>query len=203
VRQAESGHGTRRAIDRKLAVTRIFLTLAILANVLLAVAFVLGLMIGDPRVADAQVQAGVSAHFLTAVGALVFAALVHAIVLTYFMGTGRWIEETGDSYPLPAGLREDCKRLKYRVLPVMAACLVLLILAGATGAAADPASPYGAQGIWGIPSSKVHFFLAAATLCVNLLVSYFEYAAISANGNIVESVLQAVRRIRLEKGLPV
>ena len=52
--------------------TRIFLTLATLANVLLATAFVLGLMIGDPRVADPHVQAGVSAHFLTAVGALVF-----------------------------------------------------------------------------------------------------------------------------------
>ena len=106
---------------------------------LLAAAFLLGLLIGDPRVADVQVQAEVSAHFLTAVGALVFAALVHAIVLTYFMGTGRWIEETGNSYPLPAGLREDCRRLKYRVIPSMAACLVLLILAGATGAASDPA----------------------------------------------------------------
>jgi hypothetical protein len=184
-------------------VTRIFLTLATLANLLLAAAFVLGWMIGDPRQADVNVQAGVSAHFLTAVGALVFAAMLHAIVLTYFMGTSRWVEETGNSYPLPPHLREDGRRLKYRVMPGMAVCLVLLILAGATGAASDPASPYGAKGFWGMPSSTVHFLLAITTLSVNFVINYFEYAAISANRLIVEGVLQEVRRIRVEKGLPV
>lgn len=183
--------------------TRIFLTLASLGGLLLVAAVVLGLSIDDPKVATASVQAGVSAHFLTAVGGLVFSAMVHAIVLTYFMGTSRWIEETGNSYPLSPAPREESRRLKYRVMPAMAGCLVLLIITGATGAAADPASPYGAQGMFGLPSSTVHLLLAMTTVCVNFAVNYLEYLAIFENGRIVDQVLAEVRRIRLEKGLPV
>nr|AUN35804.1 hypothetical protein [uncultured bacterium] len=179
------------------------MTLASLGGLLLVASVVLGLNIDDPRVATAQVQGGVAAHFLTAVGGLVFAALVHAIVLTYFMGTSRWIEETGNSYPLSPRPREENRKLKYRVMPAMAACLLLLIVTGATGAAADPASPYGAQGLFGMPSSTVHFVLAMTTVCVNLAVNYLEYIAIYENGRIVEEVLAEVRRIRLERGLPV
>lgn len=183
--------------------TRIFLTLALLASLLLVASFALGLTIDDPRVATPEAQRGVAAHFLTAVGALVFASLVHAIVLTYFMGTSRWIEETSNAYRLSPAPREECRRLKYRVMPAMSVCLLLLILTGAAGAGADPASPYGAHTWWGVAPSTVHFLLAATTVCVNLAVNYLEYTAIYENGRIVEGVLQEVRRIRLEKGLPV
>ena len=40
------------------------------------------------------------AIFLIGMVALVFTTLVHAIVLTYFMGTGRWLEETCRAYHL-------------------------------------------------------------------------------------------------------
>src|ERR1700690_3195758 len=75
----------------RVIMVRIFLPLAALSICSLVFAMILGLTIDDPKVLAAQ--AGVQYHFLAALAALVFATLVHAIVLTYFMGTGRWIEE--------------------------------------------------------------------------------------------------------------
>ena len=182
---------------------RIFLTLASLSTLLLVAAFVLGMNIDDPASATDASLASVRVHFLAAVGGLMFAALVHAIVLTYFMGTGRWIEETGHVYPLPARIHQESRGLKYRILPAMAGCLTLLIVTGALGAIADPATRLGGQGWWGIPASTLHFSAAAFTLCVNVIVNYYQYAAIEYNGRLIEEVLQEVRRVRLEKGLPV
>ena len=163
----------------------------------------LGVNIDDPASPTAASLASVRLHFLTAVGGLMFAALVHAIVLTYFMGTGRWIEETAQVYPLPPRIQQESRGLKYRILPAMAGCLVLLIVTGALGAAADPATRTGWQGLWGIPASTLHFSAAVVTLCLNAIVNYFQYAAIEYNGGLIEEVLQEVRRVRIEKGLPV
>src|SRR5262245_57273195 len=77
-------------------VTRIFTTLAIFAAVLTAATFALGMSISDATQPSAQ--GTVSIHMLTGLGALIFTSLVHAIVLTYFMGTGRWLEETTTAY---------------------------------------------------------------------------------------------------------
>jgi len=45
--------------------------------------------------------------------------------------------------------------------------------------------------------------MAIATWCVNLLVNFTQYFRIAGNSAIVEAVLAEVRRIRLERGLPV
>ena len=110
---------------------RIFLPLSFLSTISLLVAMVLGLSIDDPKVLDKAVQAGVQYHFLSALAALVFATLVHAIVLTYFLGTGRWIEETSTAYKLGPALHEQSKALKYRTIPAMVVCFLLLIFTSA------------------------------------------------------------------------
>lgn len=180
---------------------RIFLTLAIFSNIVLAAAFALGVRIDDPKLASSV--SDVSWHFLTALGALVFASLVHAIVLTYFMGTGRWMEETTAAYRLDERWQRGCQSLKYKTIPGMITCLTLLILTGALGGAADPAAPSGFGELWGVPASTFHFALAATTLLANLLVNVYEYQALRTNGRFVEEVLAEVRRIRQERGLPV
>jgi hypothetical protein len=184
-------------------VKRIFATLAVFSNVLMLAAFALGWMIDDPAVRDAAVQRLVAWHFLTAVAALMFAALVHAIVLTYFMGTGRWLEETSRAYSLGTQFTAEGRSLKYRTLPWMAAALLLLILTGGFGAVADPASPAGAEGFAGIPAATVHFLTASVTIALNAVINLLEYSAIDRNSRIVQSVLDEVHRIRREKGLPV
>jgi hypothetical protein len=184
-------------------VKRIFATLAVFSNVLMLAAFALGWTIGDASLRDATVQQHVAWHFLTAVAALMFAALVHAIVLTYFMGTGRWLEETSQAYSLGTQFTSEGRSLKYGTLPWMAVALLLLILTGGFGAVADPASPAGADGFWGIPAATVHFLTASLTFVANVAVNLAEYSAIDRNSRIIQSVLDEVHRIRREKGLPV
>lgn len=175
---------------------RIFLTLATLSNLGLAWTFWLGWSIDDPRSATAAAQSAVTWHFLTALGAAVVALLVHAIALTYFMGTGRWIEETCEAYSLGPAARQENVRLKYRALPGMIGCVLLIVATGALGAVSDPAANFQ----WG-PARLVHFTLAIVTLSANLLASWVEYTAIARNGRVVEEVTAEVGRIRRERGL--
>jgi hypothetical protein len=184
-------------------VKHIFASLSVAATVLLVAAFVLGLMVEDPKAGTPEAVAQFQYHFLAGSAGLVFAALVHAIVLTYFMGTGRWIEETSEAYRLDPSLRAQNQSLKYRAVSGMGTCLLLLIATGAFGAAADPASPVGFRGWFGLSPTAIHFTVAAATLCANALVNFWEFQAIDRNGEIVNAVLADVRRIRQEKGLPV
>lgn len=163
----------------------------------------LGLMIDDPRVRSVEAQASVSYHFLAALAALVFATLVHAIVLTYFMGTGRWLEETSSAYRLDPKLHSRNQQIKYRTIPLMVLSFLLLVFTGAFGAAADPASPMQSAGMWGYSAASIHLIFACTTILFNLLVNWLEFQALEKNGELVDQALAEVRRIRLEKGLAV
>ena len=182
---------------------RIFLPLASLSTITLVVTMVLGLSIEDPRAATVAAQTTVQYHFLTALAALCFATLVHAIILTYFMGTGRWIEETSNAYHLPATFFERNQSIKYRTIPAMVGAFLLLLCTGALGAAADPASAVQFAG-WGkITPATFHLSAAIIAILANIAVNYLEFIALEKNGEIVEQVLTEVRRIRLEKGLAI
>lgn len=182
---------------------RIFLPLAALSTMALLAAMGLGLEIDDPRVANAAVQSGVQWHFLVALAALCLATLVHAIVLTYFMGTGRWIEETSNAYKLPATFFQQNQSIKYRTIPPMVGAFLLLLCTGALGAAADPASPLQSKGWLGLSPATIHLIAALASIFLNLAVNYLQFLSLERNGEIVDQVLAEVKRIRLEKGLAV
>ena len=182
---------------------RIFLPLAFLSTASLVLAMGLGLAIDDPKVRSIAVQTGVQYHFLAALAALVFATLVHAIVLTYFMGTGRWLEETSNAYHLDRQLHNRSTTIKYRTIPGMVLCFLLLIVTGAFGAAADPASPMQSKGWLGYSPSTIHLVMACTTIALNVFVNWLEFRALERNGDLVEQALAEVRRIRIEKGLAV
>lgn len=174
---------------------RIFSTLAIISNLGLGVTFILGWTVISPDVEGAT-GLPLTVHFLTALAALTLTLLVHAIVLTYFMGTGRWIEETSQAYQLGIDSREENIRLKYRTLPGMVTCITLLIVTGGFGAASDPGAGLN------MPSAKtIHMLLACASLLVNAVVSFLEYQTIQRNGRLIEEIMTSVRAIRQERGL--
>ncbi|MFO0917108.1 MAG: hypothetical protein U0872_02200 [Planctomycetaceae bacterium] len=164
---------------------------------LLIAAFGLGLQIDDPKVVDVAVQRGVQYHLLTALGAIVFATLVHALVLTYFMGTGRWLEETSSAYRLDARFYQESKTLKYRTIPALVGAFVLLVVTGAFGAAADPGSPAQFAGWFGLSAATIHQISAIVTLTVNACVNYLEFTSLFRNSEIIDQAMQAVREIRL------
>jgi hypothetical protein len=184
-------------------VQRIFLTLALLDTVVLGIAFWLGLEVGDPAAPTPEAVRAFSTHFLTGVGAIVFATLVHSLVLTYFMGTGRWLDETCAAYKLDAEFPEQNRRLKWRVLPFLGTCVLLLVITGGFGAAADPGASTNYKGSFGLTAAGVHQLVAAVTLAVNTLVHIAEFLALHANAQLVHRVLAQVREIRIARGLPV
>lgn len=184
-------------------VKRIFLTLATITLLLLGLAIVLGLNVGDARSLDPQVQRQISTHMLTGLAALTFATLVHAISFTYFMGTGRWIEETSKAYSLPESYFERNQKLKYGMLPGVTISMILLITTGALGAVADPATPMSLDGTMGLTGAQIHLTVAALTVLVNLVTNFTQYIAIAGNSRVVDDVLADVHRIREERGLPV
>lgn len=134
---------------------------------------------------------------------MIFTSLVHAIVLTYFMGTGRWLEETITAYKLDWAAYAESKRLKYRTILAMMVCFLLLMATGAVGAAADPASAVEFRGFWGFSGGEIHMTVALITWGINLLVNVYQFQTLTRNGELIESVLGEVRRIRVENGLSV
>jgi len=182
---------------------RIFLPLAVVSVTLLLISSGLGLAIDDPGSLDPGVQWRVSIHMLTGLAALTFSTLLHAILFTYFMGTGRWIEETAAAYKLSPELHARNQRIKYRTLRGVMTCVGLIIATGALGAAADPASPVSMDGVAGMSGSTWHLSVAMVTVVANAVVHFIEYNAVSRNMLIIDEVLGEVRRIRVERGLAV
>ncbi|MCA8995181.1 MAG: hypothetical protein KDA69_08720 [Planctomycetaceae bacterium] len=176
--------------------SRIFLTLAIFSNVLLACTAFLGWSIEDAASLSDAARNQVGTHMLIALAAAIIALLVHAVVLTYFMGTGRWIEETSAAYSLAENARRENIQLKYRVIPGLVTCLLLIIVTGAFGAISDPASNASMKN-----SAAIHSLLAITTLLANVFVSFQEWGHINRNTQIVDDIIAEVRRIRTEKGL--
>ena len=137
-------------------------------------------------------------HFQFALGSASFALLVHAVVLTYFMGTGRWIQETSEAYRFEGAARDRNIGLKYKILPGMLVCFVLIIVTGAFGAIADPAS-----NVQMAHSDVIHFTLAISLVLTNLVVNVLQYFAICSNSNLVDLVYEEVLKVRQERGLDV
>jgi len=184
-------------------VKRIFLTLTVVSTFLLVAALVLGFEIGDPRSVAPATRKLLSYHLLVSVAALIFAALVHAVLLTYFMGTSRWMEEARQAYKFDPRWSEENRRLKYRTIPVMVICLLLLILNIPLGALSVDRADWTVPGVGPVSPSRAHLVFAVLTVVVNLAVNAVEYRAISRNSQLIEEVVGEVRRIREARGLPV
>ena len=133
-----------------------------------------------------------SYHLLVSVAALIFAALVHAVLLTYFMGTSRWMEEARQAYKFDARWSEENRRLKYRTIPVMAVCLLLLISNIPLGAFAVDRADWTLPGLGAVSPSRVHLVFAVLTFVVNLAVNAMEYRAIRRNGELIAEVVGEV-----------
>jgi hypothetical protein len=184
-------------------VKHIFLTLTVVSTLLLLASFGLGLEIGDPHSLAPLTRKLLSYHLLISVAALIFAALVHAVLLTYFMGTSRWLEEARQAYKFDIRWSEENRQLKYRTIPVMAVCLLVLIANIPLGALAVDRAPWVLPGVGSVSPSHVHLVFSLLTLVVNLAVNAMEYRAIRRNGELIVDVLGEVRRIREARGLPV
>jgi xanthine/uracil permease len=112
------------------------------------------------------------------------------------------MDEVRLAYKLDARWIEENRRLKYRTIPPMVCCLVVLILNIPLGASAVDRGNWMLPGGHELSPSTLHLAFAVLTLIVNMAVNVREYRAIDRNGELIQEVVQEVRRIRQEHGLP-
>lgn len=182
--------------------SRIFLTLASLDFLVLAVTFVLGLVV-DAHAPSEAAQRLFTWHFLASLFAAMFTLLVHSVVFTYFVGTGRWVKEIGGSYPLAAKFAQRSRRLKSRAFALAIASMLLVIATAVVGAAADTAPRFGWKGWLGLSPTHWHLLLASVTVAFNTAACAGEYVVIRENMQLIGDVMEEVGRLRAEHGLDV
>jgi hypothetical protein len=165
--------------------TRIFSTLAALDAILLLAAVAVGTAskLGLPVYLI---------HFWLGLSAALLTLLVHCLIFTYFLGTGRWVKEVALAYriaddPLPKLTRD----LKRRTFPPALFAMLIAIATAASGTAAQ-------FGDW---PWQVHASLAGLTLLINAWAFTVEYRNVRTNAGVIDSVLLEVDRIRAERGL--
>jgi len=132
-------------------------------------------------------------HFLLGLATAMMTLLVHCLIFTYFLGTGRWVKEVKLAYDLPdAPLPRLTRDLKRRVFPPALFAMLTAIATGAAGAAAQVE-------VW---QWEVHATLATLTLFVNLWAFRLEYRCLQINVGVLDEVMREVDRLRAERGLP-
>lgn len=134
-------------------------------------------------------------HYTLGLSAVLGNLLVHCLVITYFLGTGRMVKEIALAYELPDEQWPRVTRdLKRRNTPWALLAMGVAIAAAATG--------QGAQTMPDVWPWWIHLVLATATLAVNAWVFPCEYRNIGANGVVLDEVMREVDRVRAERGLP-
>lgn len=131
-------------------------------------------------------------HFYLGLTTAIVGLLVHCLIFTYFLGTGRWVKEVGIAYKLnDADLPKTTRELKRVVFPPALYAMLITIATSAAGAGAQlQAWPW-----W------VHATLGTLTLIVNFWAFRIEHECLTTNARVLSAVLEEVDRIRHEAGL--
>src|ERR1700730_2455229 len=107
---------------------RISTALATLDGLALLATFVLGII---SRLNDAVFLVHFNLGLFTAIGTL----LVHCLIFTYFLGTGRWVKEVGLAYALADDdLPRLTRELKRATFPPALLAMLVTIATAAAGA---------------------------------------------------------------------
>src|SRR5437879_7183821 len=169
---------------------RLFPILAALDGVLLSAAFLLGVLSKWRDALHNPSDETFWYHFLAGLTAAVLTLLVHCLIFTYFLGTGRWVKEVKLAYDLPDDpLPKLTRDLKRRVFPPALFAMLTAIATGAAGAAAQvKLSPW-----------EVHATLATLTLAINGWAYCIEYRCLQTNVGVLGEVMIEADRIRQER----
>lgn len=179
--------------------TRILPALASLSLMLFAAAIVLGLSIGD-LYADPIAESTIAwrgRHMLVGVAAALAVVFVESIIVTYFIGTGRWCKEVTETYQLPRGDLAWSTQLKRRTFPLAVIGMLTVVGVSALGAASDPGT--GRPGT--ADMATWHLAAAFGGLAIVGWTYYQAWLNIAAQQKVIERIVAQVQRIRQELGL--
>lgn len=170
---------------------RTFTTLAFLLGILLVSTFGVGWW--SFSITDAaQKQNVFLLHFYLGLSTAIVGLLVHCLIFTYFLGTGRWVKEVGIAYKLnDADLPKTTRELKRRVFPAALYAMLICVAAAAAGQGA----------MFKVWPWQVHATLAVLTLLINFWAFGVEFDCLAQNARVLAAVMDEVDRIRREQGL--
>jgi hypothetical protein len=173
--------------------SRIFSVLAAVNAVGLLASFVLGWMSKLQGSRFDRDDPTFMIHFLCGLFTAICTLLVHCLIFTYFLGTGRWVKEVTLAYDLPdAPLHSTTRQLKRKTFPPALFAMLVTIGTAAAGAGVQLQD-------W---SWLVHFIGACLAILVNGWAYVVEWRALKRNEEILAATYREVDRIRAERGLP-
>jgi len=172
---------------------RIFTTLAAFNLVAFLAALATGFVSQLQHGAPPANETAYVVHFVLGLLAVLSNLLVHCLIITYFLGTGRLIKEATLAYGLAderwARPTRDIKRDNTPKA-------ILAMLLSIAVAAAGEGDRHNVWPWW------VHLVLAVLAVAVNLWFFRVEYRNVTLNGRLLDGLIGEVERIRAERGLP-
>lgn len=145
------------------------------------------------------VQQHVRIHMLIGILAALVTVMVQSIGVTYFIGTGRWVKEVCESYPLPEEYTVRGTQLKRRAFPWAMLGMAVVLLIACFGAAADPGTLRETTAAWVQP----HLWSAVIGTALIAAALHLQWRYIGDQQSLIEEIVVAVHDIRVERGLPV
>lgn len=171
--------------------TRIFLTLAAFIILAMTASMIVGFLSFSLEASEAKLDIFL-VHFNLGLITVLGILLLHCIIFTYFLGTGRWVKEVGLAYQLPdRHLPRLTRELKRATFPP-----ALFAMLTAIGTVAAGAGAQLQEWPW-----YIHAGAAGITFIVNLWAFVVEYGNLRLNVQVIADVLDEVDRIRAARGL--
>jgi hypothetical protein len=172
--------------------TRIFLTLASLTALAMVASAAIGILSVSQGSLNNPKDPTYDIHFLLGLFTVFGSLLVHCIIFTYFLGTGRWVKEVGLAYQLPdEPFPKRTRELKRATFPPALFAMLIAIATAATGAGYHRQEWPG----W------LHDAVALLAFAINIWAFRVEYRNLTANSVILEAVTREAERIRADRGL--
>src|SRR5262249_8989265 len=159
---------------------RIFVTLATINSLGLVASCLFGILSFWRNAAQDILDPIYDVHFYVGLFTAISILLVHCIIFTYFLGTGRWVKEVGLAYSLPdLPWPKLTRELKRATFPAALFAMLITIATAAAGTAHQ-------LKVW---PWWVHGSLAVATLAINAWAFIIEYRNVTTNAGVIEAVL--------------
>lgn len=132
-------------------------------------------------------------HFLCGLFTAVATLLVHCLIFTYFLGTGRWVREVTLAYDLPdEPLYKTTRELKRSTFPPALFAMLAVMAAAAFGAGRQLQDwPY-----------QLHLYGSIVAIGINFWAYVIEIRGLRKTAEVLDGIYREVDRVRAERGLP-